>query len=758
MRKNNQHITVENLFALCRGELDLEQINRYMSHIDECDECSNAFEAMKAFEDAELRQPSVEYTEKQLDEKLLHITKQHIEASQKNNYVKMFKGHFYENGSSYLAAVAASLLLIAFVEFILPPKLNPMASLRITTTKIEGTYTELRKEDSLALIALYDATSGASWTNVWDLSLPMDTWYGIRLNEYRCVESLHLAHNNLKGTIPKEIGNLNGLKFLVLNDNQLTGPIPHSILDLKLTHLYLMNNPLTSNALDLKKTCNISSSDIEISTKTNLETWGEFHNDTIGLCDYDIYVFPGDCSGDGITHATDFTALGLLGGNTNYTRPDATTEWISEQSCEWTDFFNVINSAHADSGGNGIASLQPDRIAIEQNYGLTTDNLYVYSCYGSKSLRFELVPNTLETDIDSSKYAYDLLVESKSGGKVYAHGIGGIIVFDDLPIEDTTLDLCLPVEYFSKLISDTLYFALTRTDGVNQLIDSDEPIAIIVVNDLQEEAELENEPIADDILCIGDFITARKSDSNIFGHASLVGKLQYDINGADKVPWTANNGNFNTYLSGDLNLDGDVNGQDKALWSCHNGVVGDHYFPLYHASDNDFIGDSLALVALYNSTNGENWIDKWDLTQPMDEWEGVTVDSDGRVSVLSLSNNNLTGTIPVELGNLDKLFIIAASGNSITGIDDIPQYPAYYSKEGPDDSIDFAYFPNLEKLDLSYNQLSGTIPEILSMIPKLTYLDVSYNQLSLDIPKRMYEMRLLYFNYIGNRPKPFGKD
>jgi|GEM_PF-3184300 len=112
MKKNNQHIEIDNLFALYRGELGLEQINRYMSHIDGCDECSTAFEAMKAFEDAELRQPSIEYAEKQLDEKLLNITKQHIEASQKNNYVKKLKCHFYENGWRYLAAVAASLLLI----------------------------------------------------------------------------------------------------------------------------------------------------------------------------------------------------------------------------------------------------------------------------------------------------------------------------------------------------------------------------------------------------------------------------------------------------------------------------------------------------------------------------------------------------------------------------------------------------------------------------------------------------------------------
>ena len=49
----------------------------------------------------------------------------------------------------------------------------------------------------------------------------------------------------------------------------------------------------------------------------------------------------------------------------------------------------------------------------------------------------------------------------------------------------------------------------------------------------------------------------------------------------------------------------------------------------------DRVTDSLALIALYNSTAGANWTNKWDIYHaPMDNWYGVTL-SDGRVSVLS---------------------------------------------------------------------------------------------------------------------------
>lgn len=47
----------------------------------------------------------------------------------------------------------------------------------------------------------------------------------------------------------------------------------------------------------------------------------------------------------------------------------------------------------------------------------------------------------------------------------------------------------------------------------------------------------------------------------------------YDINGADKIPFQNDNGEFYIYLPADYNLDGDVTGADKANWSVNNGVT-----------------------------------------------------------------------------------------------------------------------------------------------------------------------------------------
>jgi len=78
--------------------------------------------------------------------------------------------------------------------------------------------------------------------------------------------------------------------------------------------------------------------------------------------------------------------------------------------------------------------------------------------------------------------------------------------------------------------------------------------------------------------------------------------------------------------------------------------------------------DSLALVSFYHSTNGENWTNNtnWLSSQPLSTWYGVTVDSN-RVIYLDLIENNLTGTLPPEIGDLTELDSLHLAYNDITG-------------------------------------------------------------------------------------------
>ena len=125
--------------------------------------------------------------------------------------------------------------------------------------------------------------------------------------------------------------------------------------------------------------------------------------------------------------------------------------------------------------------------------------------------------------------------------------------------------------------------------------------------------------------------------------------------------------------------------------------------------------DRDALVALYHATGGYNWTTQtnWLTENPVSTWHGVTV-VDGRVTGLSLTQNNLTGAIPSELGNLANLMALNLHQNQLTG--GIPSV--------------LGNLANLTDLNLNQNQLTGGIPSELGNLVNLTGLGLHQNQLT----------------------------
>jgi len=102
------------------------------------------------------------------------------------------------------------------------------------------------KQDSLALVDLYNSANGANWFNKdgW-LKDPVSTWGGITVTNGRVTE-VYFGANNLVGTIPTSIGNLSELTDLQLGANQLSGVIPDEFYKLtKLQWLDLGYNQLS---------------------------------------------------------------------------------------------------------------------------------------------------------------------------------------------------------------------------------------------------------------------------------------------------------------------------------------------------------------------------------------------------------------------------------------------------------------------------------------------------------------------------------
>ena len=107
---------------------------------------------------------------------------------------------------------------------------------------------ELAAAERAALVALYDATGGASWTDRtnWLSDAPLNLWYGVETDRNGRVTHLNLFDNNLSGPLPAFLGNLTNLTHLDLSENNLTGPLPASWGNLtKLEWLNLFDNSLT---------------------------------------------------------------------------------------------------------------------------------------------------------------------------------------------------------------------------------------------------------------------------------------------------------------------------------------------------------------------------------------------------------------------------------------------------------------------------------------------------------------------------------
>ncbi|WVY91729.1 hypothetical protein V8G54_037243 [Vigna mungo] len=104
------------------------------------------------------------------------------------------------------------------------------------------------------------------------------------------------------------------------------------------------------------------------------------------------------------------------------------------------------------------------------------------------------------------------------------------------------------------------------------------------------------------------------------------------------------------------------------------------------------------------------------------------------MTLIDMSSNNFSGTIPPQMFSLIGLHSLNLSNNKLAG--EIPN--------------EIGNMKNLESLDFSTNQLCGEIPQSLSRLSFLGYLNLSFNNLTGKIPSGTQLEGFTTLSYMGN--------
>ncbi|EIJ43075.1 fibronectin type III domain-containing protein [Beggiatoa alba B18LD] len=161
--------------------------------------------------------------------------------------------------------------------------------------------------------------------------------------------------------------------------------------------------------------------------------------------------------------------------------------------------------------------------------------------------------------------------------------------------------------------------------------------------------------------------------------------------------------------------------------------------------------ECLVLLDMYNNNNGINWTDSasnnWNSTlTPCTTWTGVTC-SGGHVTAIVRDTQNLTGNL-VDYSPLTFLSVLSLSNNALTGsipnnlpisLNDISLFNNNLTGNIPN----LLSFTNLLSFYVQDNALSGAIPTLPNTLQSL---DISNNALTGSLPSLPINLNLLHVN------------
>lgn len=576
-----------------------------------------------------------------------------------------------------------------------------------------------------ALEDLYDATSGDNWSNNtnWGTDTAVNTWEGVYLNGVN-IDILVLDNNNLTGTVPDSIEDLNALVRLDLGDNNLFGTIPPEIGTINsLMRVYLDSNDFTGG---------IPSS---FGNLPNLERLYLDHNNLTGTLPITVGSFPS------------LRRL-LLGGN------------------------NLTGSIPAEIGG--ILTLESLYIEQNQLTGIIPAEIGMLTNLTEIWLDHNELTGNIPTTIGALTGMRKLFLNNNQLTGPIPTEIEDLVLIDYLNLSENQLDGVIPNGIGNLTELQNVYLQENQLVGPlpPTLVNLTELIRFYLhdnalsgpVPDLSGFPLLNYFSLSENNFVFEDFEAAFPTYSGYTSFSymaqglvdterivpSVVGEVltitpSVTLNANDQYQW---------YKDGVL-IDGATahtytkisHAEDTGVYTYRitNTVVGVEFDPDYYLQSNEITvtmgsvclngaltippTECAALETLYDSTGGLSWGNStnWKFSPDVSTWYGVT-ETAGFVTAIDLSTNTLTGMIPSEIEGLTTLSSLNLNGNIITG-----QIPTEIENLAA----------TLAVLDLGNNQLTGTLsPELLNLT-NLTTLYLYGNSLSGGIPDAIDNLAVL---------------
>jgi Leucine-rich repeat (LRR) protein len=587
-----------------------------------------------------------------------------------------------------------------------------------------GLTSACRERDSLALVALYNVTDGPNWAPIkWNLDLLMNEWEGVVLNDEGCVIELSLHANNLVGSLPSAIGQMDQLEHLYLRFNKLTGPIPPEIGELvNLKNLTLgyneISGPLPKELgqldslvyLDLGVNQITGNIPVEMGQLSNLRIFWLYQNQLSGIIPSqlgqltkleDLYFGNNRLTGTIPSSFKDLLNLESLSLGTN--------ELTGQIPVELRQLNKLQSLALAN---NKLTGPIPPELGLLYNLRILV--LHDNRLEGLIPEELGMLRNLQYLELNNNRLTGQIPAQIGQLGSLRRLELYNNQLSGPIPAQLGALDSCFNFQVFGNHLTGCF-------------------------------PNLTN------------FCTIDERLSGKFGNEYAFNSVDFSNNPG--LPWQ---GDFSRLCAGEEQNgapcdDNDPNTLNDIIRDCE--CRGD---PL----PCDRRSDSLEMVRFYQSLGGSEWIIPWNLQQPMDEWEGVVLSEDGCVVCIDLDGgpnlciedysfigNNLKGIMPdVSLPHLKTLVL---NHNQITG--NLPDFTGlvgleefYIAHNSISGSIpEFSGLQKLRIFDCQDNDIGGSIPNF--MIPTLEVLDLHINQLSGPIPDFDNLPRLKVFSCYGNQ-------